>query len=126
MAGTVTGWKLPRDGERERLLELFPPKYEQTIADHVTLRADAPDNAPQPREVDARIVGRADDGKSLECLVVQIDGSTDRPDGSTYHITWSLGPGRTAKESNDVLREQGWRRLDRAIPVRLEPAIFKS
>jgi hypothetical protein len=69
-------------------------------------------------------VGRADDGKSLECLVVQIDGTTDRPDGSTYHITWSLGPGRKAKESNDVLRDDGWRRLDRAIPIRLQPAIF--
>jgi hypothetical protein len=75
--------------------------------------------------VDARIVGRADDGKSLECLVVQIDGTTDRPDGSTYHITWSLGPGRKAKESNDVLRDRGWRRLDSAIPIRLEPAVFK-
>jgi hypothetical protein len=56
---------------------------------------------------------------------VQIDGTTDRPDGSTYHITWSLGPGRKAKESNDVLRDRGWRRLDRAIPIRLEPAVFK-
>lgn len=125
MAGNVTGWKLPRDGERERLLEQFPPKYDRTIADHVTLRAGAPENAPPPRSVDARIVGRADDGKSLECLVVQIDGTTDRPDGSTYHITWSLGAGRKAKESNDVLREDGWKRLDRAIPVELEPAVFK-
>jgi hypothetical protein len=125
MADIVTGWKLPSDNERERLLERFPPKYEQTIADHVTLRSGAPDNGPLPREVDARIVGRADDGKSLECLVVQIDGTTDRPDGSTYHITWSLGPGRKAKESNDVLRDRGWRRLDSAIPIRLEPAVFK-
>jgi hypothetical protein len=125
MARTVTGWKLPRDSERERLLERFPPKYERTIADHVTLRSGAPDNAPLPREVDARIVGRADDGKSLECLVVQIDGTTDRPDGSSYHITWSLGPGRRAKQSNEVLRERGWHRLDRAIPIRLEPAVFK-
>jgi hypothetical protein len=125
MAGTVTGWKLPRDGERDRLLELFPPTYEQTIADHVTLSAGAPDNTPLPPEVDSRIVGRADDGEGLECLVVQVDGNTDRPDGSTYHITWSLGPGRKAKESNDVLREDGWRRLDRAIPIRVEPAIFK-
>ena len=125
MAGTVTGWKLPRDGERDRLLELFPPTYEQTIADHVTLSAGAPDNTPLPPEVDSRIVGRADDGEGLECLVVQVDGNTDRPAGSTYHITWSLGPGRKAKESNDVLREDGWRRLDRAIPIRVEPAIFK-
>jgi hypothetical protein len=125
MAGTVTGWKLPRDEERERLLERFTPKYERTIADHVTLRAGAPEDAPPPPEVEARIVGRADDGKSLECLVVQIDGTTDRPDGSTYHITWSLGPGRKAKESNDVLREDGWKRLDQAIPIRLEPSVFK-
>jgi len=124
MAGIVTGWKLPRDEERERLLELFPPKYERRIADHVTLHAGAPEGAAPP-DVDARIVGRADDGKSLECLVVQIDGTTDRPDGSIYHITWSLGAGRKAKESNDVLREDGWRRLDRAIPIRLEPAVFK-
>jgi hypothetical protein len=125
MAATVTGWKLPRDGERERLLDLFPPKYERTVADHVTLKAGAAENAPPPPDVNARIVGRADDGKSLECLVVQIDGTTDRPDGSTYHITWSLGAGRKAKESNDVLRDDGWRRLDRAIPIRLEPAVFE-
>ena len=78
-----------------------------------------------PREVSAEIVGRADDGESLECLVVAIDGTTDRPDGSTYHITWSLGPGRRAKESNDVLRERGWEHLDRPMPIDIEPAKFK-
>ena len=125
MAGSVTGWKLPRNEQRKRLLQLFPPRYERTIADHVTLRSGAPENASPPHEVDARIVGRADDDKSLECLVVQIDGTTDRPDGSTYHITWSLGAGREAKESNDVLREDGWKRVDRAIPIQLEPSVFQ-
>jgi hypothetical protein len=125
MGGFVTGWKLPRDGERERLLERFPPKYERSVADHVTLQARASDDTPLPREVTAEIVGRADDGESLECLVVAIDGTTDRPDGSTYHITWSLGPGRRAKESNDVLRERGWEHLDRPIPIEIEPAKFK-
>ena len=75
-------------------------------------------DTPLPREVEARIVGRADDGDSLECLVVAIDGTTDRPDGSTYHITWSLGPGRKARESNDVLRDKGWDRSRRADPGR--------
>jgi hypothetical protein len=125
MGGFVTGWKLPRDGERERLLERFPPKYERAVADHVTLQSGASDDTPLPREVTAEIVGRADDGESLECLVVAIDGTTDRPDGSTYHITWSLGPGRKAKESNDVLRERGWEHLDRPIPIDIEPAKFK-
>ena len=125
MGGFVTGWKLPRDGERERLLEHFPPKYERAVADHVTLQAGASDDTPLPREVSAEIVGRADDGESLECLVVAIDGTTDRPDGSTYHITWSLGPGRRATESNDVLRERGWEHLDRPMPIDIEPAKFK-
>ena len=121
--GTVTGWKLPSD-ERDRLLERFPPKYEKVIADHVTLRTGATPDTPLPRKPHSRVVGRADDGKSLEFLVVELDGTTDRPDGSTYHITWSLGPGRRAVESNDLLRDLGWKAIDAPIPVELEPARF--
>ena len=121
--GTVTGWKLPPD-DRTRLLAQFPPRYANVIADHVTLRVGATPDNPLPHKPDARIVGRADDGKSLECLVVDLDGTTDRPDGSTYHITWSLGPGRRARESNDVLRDLGWQPIASPMPVELEPARF--
>jgi hypothetical protein len=121
--GTVTGWKLTSD-ERASLLDRFPPKYENVVADHVTLRVGATPETPLPREVEAEIVGQGDDGDSLECLVVSIDGTTDRPDGSTYHITWSLGAGRRARESNDVLRDLGWKPLEKPIPVQLEPARF--
>ena len=122
--GTVTGWKLPQV-ERELLLRSFPPKYENVVADHVTLRVGATPETPLPTAPDRSwVVGRADDGESLECLVVELDGTTDRPDGSTYHITWSLGPGRRARESNDVLREQGWEFIEAPIPVELEPARF--
>jgi hypothetical protein len=122
--GTVTGWKLPRD-EREQLLQRFAPKYAYVIADHVTLRTGATPKTPLPREPrTARIVGRADDGQSLECMVVELDGTTGRPDGSTYHITWSLGPDRKARESNDVIRDQGWKPIPAPIDVTLEPARF--
>ena len=122
--GTVTGWKLPQV-ERELLLRQFPPKYDNVVADHVTLRVGAGADTPLPPKPDeARVVGRADDGRSLECLVVELAGTTDRPDGSTYHITWSLGPGRKARESNDVLRDQGWDYIETPIPVELEPARF--
>ena len=115
-----TGWKLAED-DRNRLLEQFPPRYQRTVADHVTQKlADRP--APVPGPVAAQVIGWRDDGDSLECLVVAIDGSPDRPDGSTYHITWSLGPDRAAKESNDVLRERGWTAIDQPIPIELKPA----
>ena len=122
--GTVIGWKLLGD-ERETLLHRFPPAYEKVVADHVTLRVGAGPETPLPEKPQrACIVGRADDGDSLECLVVEMDGTTDRPDGSTYHITWSLGPGRTARESNDVLRDLGWRPIDAPISIQLDPARF--
>ena len=125
MSDYVTGWKLPRDEARDGLLELFPARYERVVADHVTLRVGASDETPLPRQVNAQIVGEGDDREGVQCLVVEIDGTTDRPDGSTYHITWSLGPGRKAKESNDVLRDCGWTHVDRPVAIDIEPAKFK-
>ena len=121
--GTILGWKLPPE-QRAALLDQFPPKYGNVVADHVTLLVGADQSMALPPEVEARIVVRADDGDSLECLVVALDGSTDRPDGSTFHITWSLGPGRQARESNDVLRSKDWAVVDPALTVTLRPARF--
>ena len=44
--------------------------------------------------------------------------------GKYYHITWSLGPGREPVESNDVLRDRGWKHIETPIPLELEPAKF--
>ena len=122
--GSVIGWKLDRNA-REELLQRFPPRYPETIADHVTLQSNAK-TEPLPPPVDARIVGRADDGDSLEAMVVAIEGSVDRPDGSIFHITWSLDAarGRRAKETNKLIQERGWRKFDESISVRIEPARF--
>ena len=122
--GSVIGWKLDR-AQRDDLLRRFPPRYPDAIADHVTLRANARGD-PLPPPVDAKIVGHADDGDSLEAMVVTVDGTLDRPDGSVFHITWSLdgAKGRRAKESNDLLKQGGWKELDQPIPVAVQPARF--
>src|SRR3954464_6365666 len=120
---TVTGWKLDR-AQRTELLQQFPPRYAGTVADHVTLATDASADAPLPEETLGEIVGCADDGKGVEAMVVRIGGTTDRPDGSTYHITWSLAEGGPAKESNDVIREGGWTAFADPIPVKLEPKAY--
>jgi hypothetical protein len=122
--GTVTGWKLP-DVERELLLRRFPPRYEKVVADHVTLRADATAETPLPKKPsNSGVIGWADDGEGLQCLVVEIDGTFDRPDGGTYHITWSLGPGRKARESNNLLLNHGFHPIEAPIAVELTPARF--
>ena len=123
-SGSVIGWKLDRL-QRAELLERFPPRYRDAIADHVTLKSNSErDDLPGP--VASAIVGRADDGDSLECMVVTINGTIDRPDGSTFHITWSLdkSKGRQARESNDVLKQRGWSNLPEPLPIKLEPARF--
>ncbi len=117
---SVIGWKLDR-AQRTELLQLFPPRYRDVDADHVTLRTEAAPDSALPEETLGEIVGRADDGHGVEAMVVAIAGATGRPDGSTYHITWSLEPGRKAQESNDVLAGQNWTAFDLPMPVKLEP-----
>lgn len=119
----VRGWKLD-PGQRLELLQQFPPAYRNVVADHVTFKGRDGDGGPLPDVSIAEIVGRADDGEGVEAMVVSIGGTTDRPDGSIWHITWSLAEGRRAKESNDVLAERPWERFDLPMPVRLEPARF--
>jgi hypothetical protein len=117
------GWMLDR-ADRQRLLAMLPPAYRDVVADHVTLAYGVSVRADLPRERAGEIVGRVDDGNGVEALVVSIGGSTRRPDGGTYHITWSLDRrrGRQAVESNDVLARQGWEPLAAPIRVGLTPA----
>lgn len=121
----VTGWKVDA-WDRQRLLARFTPRWPDVIADHVTLDAEAKSQTLLPRSVSAEIVGEADDGEGLQAMVVAIDGSTDRPDGSTYHITWSLDRtrGRKPVESNDLIKTRGWRPLEKPVRVALIPARF--
>lgn len=120
--GSVIGWKLDRR-QRAELLKRFSPRYRDAVADHVTLQTNA-ETHPLPDPVEGAIVGHADDGDSLEAMVVTIDGKTGRPDGSVFHITWSLdkSKGREARESNDLLRSGQWDALEKLIPIELEPA----
>ena len=118
--GSVIGWKLDRE-QRKELLQQFPPRYPKVDADHVTLQAGAGADSALPDETLGEIVGRADDGRGVEAMVVAIGGTTERPDGSVYHITWSLEPGRHAQEANDVLAARLWVAFDLPMPVRLRP-----
>jgi hypothetical protein len=117
-----TGWLVDPE-DREALLARFPPRYPEVVAHHVTQKyGDCA--AAAPEATSGTIVGEADDGAGVQALVVSIEGTTDRPDGSTYHITWSLAAGREARESNAVIAERGWVRLPAPVTVRLLPRPF--
>jgi hypothetical protein len=121
----VTGWKLDAE-DRERLLERFKPLFPDVVADHVTLRSGTNASTPLPRETSGEVVGEIHDGAGVQALVVKIDGTTDRGDGSTYHITWSLdrARGRRPVDSNAVIAQLGWRPLPEPVPIRLHAARF--
>lgn len=119
------GWALSR-AQRLELLAQFEPAYPDVIADHVTLKTRVPETAPLPGERVGEIIGRVDDERGVEAMVVKIDGTTERPGGGVYHITWSLDDGREAVESNDVIEKLGWASLPEPIPIVLEPARTRS
>lgn len=117
------GWALDR-AQRGDLLRRLPPRYRDVIADHVTLKFGEAEGL-LPTDTWGDIVGEADDGKGVQAMVVAIRGTTERPDGSTYHITWSLAPGREAKESNAVIARLGWRSFAEPVRVTLEPKAYE-
>ncbi|GLV23283.1 hypothetical protein TomMM35A_31230 [Sphingobium sp. TomMM35A] len=119
------GWKLD-EAERSSLLDRFPPLWPDVIADHITLASGVPQDAPLPEPQQAEIVGSISDGEGLQALIVVVGGNSGRPDGGTFHITWSLdrSRGRQAVQSNDVIADLGWRRLPEPVPIKTAPARF--
>lgn len=103
---------------RDLVLEKFPPKFPDVIAHHVTYQFGS-NEAPPPASI--VVVGYTSDD-SLECLVVSVDGSTERPDGSTYHITLSLdrSQGRKPVDSNAVIEKNGWTPIEQPFDVQVK------
>ena len=123
MTKGYVGWELP-PSERARLLNEFPASYSRVVAHHCTLKFGVTIDEPLPTAQQGQIVGVADDGMGVQALVLRIDGTSARPGGGVYHITWSLGLGRKPMESNHVIARQGFTPVQPAIPVRLTPKFF--
>ena len=117
------GWALS-DQTRAQLLEKFPPTYAKVVAHHVTLKFGVTSDEPLPSEHEGVIVGTVDDGMGVQALVLKIGGTSARPGGGVYHITWSLGTGRKPVESNHVIASQGFVPVQPGIRVQLVPTFF--
>jgi len=95
------GWELP-EKERARLLALFPPLYPNVVAHHVTHKFGVNESEQLPVTTNLVVVADTNDNNGVQCLIVSVNDSLVRPDGSVYHITWSLANGRKPVESNNV------------------------
>lgn len=101
-----SGWKIT-PLTREKLLRIFPPLHPKTVAHHITFQF-GPD-AIEPVPAQLAVCGHAFSSE-VEALVVAVDGSVRRPDGGTFHVTWSLAPGVRPVQSNDLLA-CGWEEI---------------
>jgi hypothetical protein len=102
------------DESRNALLERFPHKHEKLVAHHVTFKY--PDHDIAPPISKAMVVGYSCND-SCECLVVELDDTSTRPDGAVYHITWSLRPGVRPVYSNTLIKKEGWTKLEVPVPI---------
>jgi hypothetical protein len=122
---------------RQKLLEVFPAAYPETVCHHITHKFDAQKTDVPTKPQDIRVVG-CHDGGNIQVLVVEIDGQkmqAPRGDGIDryYHLTFSLDRKRGAEthHSNDVLRkivaEKGahaLRNLQEPISIAASPAFI--
>lgn len=91
---------------RSKLVAQFPPKFPEFIGHHITYKFGVKSDIPLPEASNFRVVGYACNDAGLEALVVEVDGTTVREDGKTYHITWSLDreAGFKPVNSNDLVQ----------------------
>lgn len=105
------------DQSRNELAKIFQPLYDKWIGHHITYEFGVNDSSPLPKVSNVQVVGYCSDYLGLECLVVAVDGDIRRNDGKIYHITWSLNKNRKPVESNNLLANQGFTKLDMPIGV---------
>lgn len=105
---------------RQKLAALFPPKYPEWIGHHVTHRFGVERVAGPyghlvygvPR-FDVEVIGYVEED-GLEAFVCTVDKGSRRPDGKTYHLTWSLdrSKGKKPVHSNDLIARCGNQPID--------------
>ncbi|AUZ94815.1 hypothetical protein FDI40_gp003 [Agrobacterium phage Atu_ph07] len=93
-----SGWVID-EKSRNKILEVFPPKFDRVIAHHVTKELSG--NMPEIATIE--VIGYAEDSK-IECIVVRVNGTEYRADGKMYHVTLSVDSKSDAKpvDSNKI------------------------
>ena len=119
-----TGWELDQK-EMGELRAILTPKFPDVIGHHITHTFGVGAGAVLPLETTGYVYGYAL-GDGVEALIVEIGGTTVRPDGKTFHITWSIdrAAGKKPMDSNRVIATSSWEPLPLRVPITLTPRYF--
>ena len=119
-----TGYELTEDS-RKKLEILYPPKYRNFLGHHITEKFGVDANEPPPENPDkVEVIGYINNDKNVEGFLVAIDGKTNRPDGSRYHITWSIDRSKGAKPYHTNLYVDDALRLNSPVEIEVTPKTF--
>jgi len=93
---------------QQLLLSRIAPAFEHTSAHHITHLYGVPEEMP-PHATTATVIAVAQNDRA-QAAIVEINGSTERPNGQTYHITISYDKagGASAKDSNQAIQTSDW------------------
>jgi len=98
------------EASRKEILGYFKPKYKRIDCDHITVAYNITEEIKplieNLKNASLEVVGYQY-GEGVDCVAVEVNGSTKRPDGSIYHVTLSVKGGHKPEESNAVLKAQG-------------------
>jgi hypothetical protein len=113
--------------EVEELKAIFKPAFPDVLAHHVTQHFGVGEDHPLPTETEGFLYGYVNNKTGVEAFVVEVAGSTKRPDGKTYHVTWSIDRDKGFKpvDSNRAIESEDWEPLPMKWRLKLTPRYFQ-
>lgn len=118
-----SAWALS-DSSKTKIANIFGQAHPDLIGHHVTYMFG--NDSVAPEEAKIALVGHCVTD-SIECFVVEVNGSIKRQDGAIYHLTWSLDKSKGAKpvDSNKAIEANGFKHLPHSIEISTTPKLFK-
>jgi Ni,Fe-hydrogenase I small subunit len=86
---------------RDSLLAAIPPKFNNVVADHITVEYNISFDIPLVADVEVIAVVVT---PKLQAAIVTVNGQTTRPDGELFHITISHVDIATPADTKEAIK----------------------
>lgn len=118
-----TGYEI-EPGSRQKIMDLFPPKYPDFLGHHITEQFGVKDGEAPPQPKRVLLIGYIDNGEDVEGFLVEVDGEVNRPSGGKYHLTWSIDRSKGAKPVHTNMYVDEATMLKRPIEIDVDSKFF--